>query len=135
MKKCPYCSTLNNDENQTCVNCLHDISLVNSMPVSFSDKVSSYIYMVIFGVIMCLGGIIAMFSQISVRESYLESIQKLDPSDSKYQSFYQAIAKVDFEIEVMIITAILGVVLTIIGLYFVIRKYLKDRKVKNEKNK
>ena len=44
-------------------------------------------------------------------------------------------SKVDFEIEVMIITAILGVVLTIIGLYFVIRKYLKDRKVKNEKNK
>ena len=128
MKKCPYCKTLNKDEENTCVNCMHDISMVSPMPYSFGDKISSYIYLVFFGLVMILGGIVALFSQMSVRESYNETLSLLDPSDDKYVKISLAITKVNFEIEVMAITSVVGLIVTIVGVILVLRKYFKDKK-------
>ena len=38
MKKCPYCKTLNNDEQETCVNCLHDITEVSPMAANHVSR-------------------------------------------------------------------------------------------------
>ena len=49
MKKCPYCKTLNNDEQELCVNCLHDIKEVSPMAAPLSKKFSAQLTLMIFG--------------------------------------------------------------------------------------
>ena len=72
MKKCPYCKTLNDDEQETCVNCLHDITEVSPMAAPLSKKFSAQITIMIFGLIMLVGGIAAFFSQRDVYYNYLD---------------------------------------------------------------
>lgn len=128
MKKCPYCKTLNHDEVETCVNCLHDISNVSPMPAPISKKFSSQITVMIFGIIMALGGLVAFFSQRDVYYNYLELAKIPDLSSEQIAKFEQLANQASFEMTAMIFISVVGVVTFITGLVLLAIKYRKELK-------
>lgn len=127
MKKCPYCKTLNDDEQETCVNCLHDITEVSVMAPPLSKKFSVQITIMIFGLIMLVGGIAAFFSQRDVYYNYLDLMKIPDLTSQQVAKFQELANQASFEMTAMLIVSIVGVVTFIAGAVFLAIKYFKQQ--------
>ena len=127
MKKCPYCKTLNNDEQETCVNCLHDITEVSPMATPLSKKFSAQITIMIFGLIMLVGGIAAFFSQRDVYYNYLDLMKIPDLTSQQVAKFQELANQASFEMTAMLIVSIVGVATFIAGIVFLAIKYFKQQ--------
>ena len=77
MKKCPYCHTFMNDDINQCPNCLKDMSNLRSMPDVSTFSKSKSLNMIIYGVIMLVGGALASISQYGLIEGYQTKYDKI----------------------------------------------------------
>ena len=130
MKKCPYCKTLTNDDVNMCPNCLHDISSINPMPDAVSKKYSYSFYMIIFGILISIGSLVAMLSQKTNMINYYNLYKDSSLSQTEIDKYYQLFVQARFEMNAMFIFIIIGLALLILGVVFFIKKVLKEHKNK-----
>lgn len=128
MKKCPYCKTLVNDDVIMCPNCCHDLSEISPMPQPINSKLSTQIYLMIFGILITIGGFAAFLSQ---RSNYLHftELSKNASVEEEIQKFQNLANNSHFQMCMMIFLMVLGGVIFISGLiYFLIKKFHKNNK-------
>lgn len=126
MKKCPYCKTLNNDDVVMCVNCCHDISSLKPMPDPVNKKFSTQLYIMAFGLLIALGGLIAFFSQRDVYYNYLKLASEAT-LEEEIKKFNSLASQASFEMTGMMIVSFIGVGMIIVGLILLIKKYRKGK--------
>ena len=122
MKKCPYCKTLVTDEVDTCPNCLHDISQINPMPEPVNSKFSTQAYLMIFGVIIFIGGIVSALSQKSNMEHYYELSNQTGLTKEEVSKFVSLAKQSGFEMIMMYSLGAIGIIMLVLGLILFIKK-------------
>ena len=127
MKKCPYCKTLASDNDNTCPNCLHDISQVNPMPEPINSKFSNQLYLIIFGILISIGGIVAALSQKGNMEHYYELSNQEGLAKAEISKFVSLAKQSGFEMIMMYALGVIGLVMVTIRIIFLIKKKIKKK--------
>lgn len=127
MKKCPYCKTLVNDDVIMCPNCCHDLSEISPMPQPINSKLSTQIYLMIFGILITIGSFAAFLSQ---RSNYLHFVElsKNASVEEEIKKFQNLANNSHFQMSMMILLMVLGGIIFVSGLiYYLIKKFHKNK--------
>ena len=139
MKKCPYCSTLMNDDVNQCPNCLKDMSNLRSMPdISLVNKKPS-VNLPIYGCVLSVGGVLASLSQGIAKKNYqakYDEIYELIKQQSsnvdeklvkEATEYLNLINDCSFREVFFYIVAGLGLILIIVGIIMLLKKKSKKK--------
>lgn len=127
MKKCPYCKTLVNDDVIMCPNCCHYLSEISPMPQPINSKLSTQIYLMIFGILITIGSFAAFLSQ---RSNYLHFVElsKNASVEEEIKKFQNLANNSHFQMSMMILLMVLGGIIFVSGLiYYLIKKFHKNK--------
>lgn len=125
MKKCPYCKTLTNDDSVTCPNCLHDISQVNPMPKTFANNENFNITMIVFGLIIVIGGIVAGILKLNDFNNFTNLLKDISLSKEQIANYKELAFNSCVEMIMMFIFSFIGFILTIYGTISIVKKHKK----------
>ena len=129
MKKCPYCKTLVQDEVEICPHCCHNLADVRPMPDPVNRKFSTEIYLMLFGAIIALGGVVAGFNQYDKMKRFNE-LSHLSEETETIAHYRSLASQAGMEMTMMIVLSAVGVAMLIGGFVQLI-----GRKVRTERKK
>lgn len=130
MKKCPYCKTLVRDEVDICPHCCHNLADVRPMPDPVNRKFSTQIYLMLFGVILALGGAVAGLNQYDKMKRFHELAHQAEDAE-KIAHYRNLASQAGMEMTMMYLLTAVGGMMLIVGLILLVVKKAKSRQKKS----